>query len=192
MSRHRHSLHGGPSRTGEWKRRRARRWSHQLRAGGAIAHVAAKRLAQRGHALKLVEKRRQRGVLDGHMRMMRLARTLKREERKEARRLPERLTTVREVNMARAQYGTGPVSGTRPVRQLLPGERCDYPVVPLRGCVCPQCRWTFGKDIEPHPVGGVPMDIAPCGYPGCLCGGWLPGHTPLELRRILTRHRFRY
>jgi len=104
---------------------------------GAIARVAAKRLAQRGRALKLVERRRQRGVLDGHMRMMRLARTFKREKREEARRLPDRLTTVREVNAARAQYGIGPVSGTPPVRQLMPGERCDY-ILPYRcagGCV---------------------------------------------------------
>jgi hypothetical protein len=96
--------------------------------------------------------------------LMRRAKQAKREEREEARRLPERLAPEREVNQPRAQYGTGPVSRTQPVRQLIPGERCHYPTVPLRGWACPQCDWTFGKDIEPHSGGGVPMDIAPCGY----------------------------
>jgi hypothetical protein len=81
---------------------------------------------------------------------MRRAKAIKRERRDEERRLPERLATVREVNHPRAQYGTGPVVGTPPIRQLVPGERCHYPTVPLRGAKCPQCGWVFGKDIEPQ------------------------------------------
>jgi hypothetical protein len=135
--------------------------------------AAARSLAARRAALKGIAGRGERQAL-----LMRRAKANKGEEREEARRLPERLAAVHRVNQARAQYGTGLVEGTQPVRQLLPGERCQYPAVPLRGAKCPQCGWTFGRDIEPHVLGGVPADIAPCGDPGCLCGGRLAGHGP--------------
>jgi len=139
MSQRRRPLHGGRTPTGEWKRRRARRWGHQLRAGGAIARVAAKRLAQRGHALKLVEKRRQRGVLDEHMRMMRRAKLIKREERGGARRLPLRSAAERAAAIRYALFG--------------PSEENRAPDVCSRfGC---RCRGTRPGHFPRRPAPGA-------------------------------------
>jgi len=147
---------GGLSRNAEWHRRRASEWGRWFAAGD---RTAAFHLSQRACGLKAIKL--QGGAAQAAL--MRRANAIKREQRDEAKRRQERLAAVREVNQARAQYGTSSVCGT-PVRQLLPGERCHYPTLPLRGAKCPQCGWTFGKDIEPHPIGGVPADIALCGY----------------------------
>jgi hypothetical protein len=81
MSLHRKPPHGGAGRTARWRRQRAAKWAKRLALGDA---AAAQHLAHRRLGLRSVSLRRD---LQGHMRMMRQARAIKREERDKMRRL---------------------------------------------------------------------------------------------------------
>src|SRR5690349_2738693 len=108
------ALHGGTSRSARERGERAATLSRKMRHGDP---ASARGLAARRAALKGIAAQGERQVA-----LVRCSKAIKREEREEVRRLPERLAAVREVNQARAQYGISQVAGTEPVRQLLPGE----------------------------------------------------------------------
>ena len=117
MSMHRKPPQGGRGRTARWRRKRAAKWAKRLSLGDAAAaqHLAHRRVGLRSAAL--------RHDLLGHMRMMRLARAIKREERAYAKSLPQRLEAKRIALINYARYGPG--------SSFRPGGECAY-----SGCDC--------------------------------------------------------
>jgi hypothetical protein len=139
MSVHRKPPHGGKGRTARWHRRRAAKWAKRLALGDAAAaqHLAHRRLVLRSASL--------RPDLHAHMRMMRLARSIKRDEREYEKQRPYRLETKRMALINYARWG--------PRSSFRPGGECAY-----AGCDC---------------EGSLPDHFVLCSVRGCHCSGKL-------------------
>jgi hypothetical protein len=139
MSVHRNPPHGGEGRTARWHRQRAAKWAKRLALGDAAAaqHLAHRRVGLRSAAL--------RRDLHAHMRMMRQARAIKRDEREYANSLPQRLEAKRIALINYACWGPG--------ASFRPGGECAY-----AGCDC---------------EGSLPDHFLLCSVRGCHCSGKL-------------------
>jgi hypothetical protein len=139
MSVHRKPPHGGEGRTARWHRQRAAKWAKRLALGDAAAaqHLAHRRLGLRSASL--------RRDLHAHMRLMRQARAIKREEQEEVQRQRDVREAKRIALINYARWGPG--------SSFRPGGECAY-----SGCDC---------------EGSLPDHFVLCSAPGCHCGGEL-------------------
>jgi hypothetical protein len=118
---------------------RAAKWAKRLALGDAAAaqHLAHRRLGLRSASL--------RPDLHAHMRMMRLARSIKRDERVFEKQRLQRLEAKRLALINYARYGPG--------QSFRPGGKCAYV-----GCDC---------------EGSLPDHFVLCVVRGCHCSGTL-------------------